>query len=798
VARSEESATPVVEGAADAFTAEQRQTIDGTAEKHEFQAEVGRLMDILIKYLYSNKEVFLRELISNGSDALDKLRFLALTDPAQIGTGDMAKLEIRISGDKKKRLLTIRDTGVGMTKEELIKNLGTIAKSGTTQFVDAMTEGAAAGKDPLSLIGQFGVGFYSVYLVADFVTVASKSNAADTQYIWESSASGTFTVAADPRGNTLGRGTEITLRLKEDATEFSEYATLQRIATKYSEFINFPIYVEEVRETTKAVPDEEAEAAEAAEKPTEEKKEGEEDVEVKEEDEKQDEEEKKPKTKNVTEIEREWHLVNEQKPIWTRSPKDVSQEEYNAFYKALTKDHEDPLTHIHFTAEGDVSFRALLYVPKKAAADMYDKYYGKTSNIKLYVRRVLIAEEFEELMPRYLSFVRGVVDSDDLPVNVNRESLQKSKLLQVIGKKLVTKVFAMMNQMAEKEIAAASPSEEDKPTSADEQEKAKVDATMYETFYKQFGKSVRLGLIEDQKNAKKLQKLLRYPSSKFPTKSISLQSYVDRMKKNQDVIYYVSGESQTAVEQSPFLERLTKRGFEVLFLTEPLDEYAIQQVTEYDSRKLQSITKEGLQIGKTSDKAKQRLEDQQEEFKPLCEYLQGLYGTSKVEKVIVSTRVSESPAVLVTAQFGWTANMERIMKAQALGEQNKNSFMVAKRTLEINARHPIVQEMKKRAQADSSDSRLKDLASLLYDAAALQSGFAVDDHKSFGERVYRVIAGGLDLPADAKPSDEEEEDEEEEPAAEAESESEEAADVPETEAAAPAPAPAPTPSHDEL
>ena len=750
-------------------------------------------MDILIKYLYSNKEVFLRELISNGSDALDKLRFLALTDATQYGTGDEAKLEIRISGDKKKRLLTIRDTGVGMTKEELIKNLGTIAKSGTTQFVDAMTEGAAAGKDPLSLIGQFGVGFYSVYLVADWVTVASKSNASPDQYIWESTASGTFTIAADPRGNTLGRGTEITLRLKEDALDFAEYATLKRVASKYSEFINFPIYVEETREETKEVPVEEeeakpaADAAADADKPAAEKKEGEDDVEVKEEDEKQEEETKK--TKKVTETVREWHQVNEQKPIWTRSPKDVTAEEYNAFYKSLTKDHEDPLTHIHFTAEGDVSFRALLYIPKKAAADLYDKYYGKSSNVKLYVRRVLIAEEFEELMPRYLSFVRGVVDSDDLPVNVNRESLQKSKLLQVIGKKLVTKVFAMMNAMAEKEIeAAAAAAGEEKPEGHEQ----------YAAFYKQFGKSVRLGLIEDQKNSKKLQKLLRYTTSRSPAEPISLQAYVDRMKKGQDVIYYVSGESQTAVQNSPFLEKLTKRGYEVLFLTEPLDEYAIAQVTEFDSKKLQSITKEGLQIGKTSDKSKQRLEDQQEAFKPLCDYLQGVYGSSKVEKVIVSSRVSTSPAVLVTGQFGWTANMERIMKAQAMGENQKNQFMISKRTLEINARHPIIVEMKARAVADVADAKLKDLASLLYDAAALNSGFAVDDTKDFGSRVYRVIAGGLGVDADAAIEEEEEEEEkEEETPQEDEEEQADAQDEKPAEPAAAAAAPS-TPSHDEL
>jgi len=771
--RAEEPSDEVEEVAADSFTAEQRETISKSEQKYEFQAEVGRLMDILIKYLYSNKEVFLRELISNGSDALDKLRFLALTDASQIGGND--KLEIRITADKEKRLLIIRDTGVGMTREELIKNLGTVAKSGTTQFVDAMASGAAAGQDPLSLIGQFGVGFYSVYLVADWVTVASKSNAADKQFLWESAAQGTFTIAEDPRGATLGRGTEIVLRLKEDAKEFADYATLKRIVTKYSEFINFPIYIEEIKEVEKDVPVEEEEtAAEEKKEGEEEKKEGEEeekkdDVEVTEE---KSEEEKKPKTKKVKEIQRDWHQVNEQKPIWTRNPKDVTEEEYNNFYKSMTKDTEEPLTHIHFVAEGDVSFRALLYIPKKAPANMYDNYYSKSTAIKLFVRRVLIAEEFDELMPRYLSFVRGVVESDDLPLNVNRETLQKSKLLQVIGKKLVQKALSMINQMVEADAEATDGAEKE-----------------YETFWGQFGKSIRLGLIEDHsKNGKKLSKLLRFPSSKSET-PIALQTYVDRMKKSQDVIYYIAGESISVVKSSPFLEKLTKRGYEVLFMVDPLDEHAIQQVTEFDGKKMQSITKEGVSLGKNSDKSKQKLDDAVETLKPLCEYLQKLYGSQKVEKVIVSDRAVSSPAILSTAQYGWSANMERIMKAQALNDAGKSSHMLAKRTLELNYRHPIVQELHARVAADAEDASVKDLARLLYDAAALNSGFAVDDSKDFGDRVYRVIASGLSLKPDATVSEDAEDvEEEEEPAEEEEAAPEEAEEVAE----------AATPKHDEL
>jgi len=751
------------EVAADSFTEEQREAISKSEEKFEFQAEVGRLMDILIKYLYSNKEVFLRELISNGSDALDKLRFLSLTDASQIGEND--KLEIRISADKEKRLLIIRDTGVGMTREELIKNLGTVAKSGTTQFVDAMSSGAASGQDPLSLIGQFGVGFYSVYLVADWVTVASKSNAAAKQFVWESAAQGTFTIAEDPRGNSLGRGTEIVLRLKEDAKEFADFATLKRIVTKYSEFINFPIYIEEVKTVEKEVPVEEEEKAEEKKEGDEEKKEGD-DVEVKEE----KTEEEKPKTQKVKEEVREWIQVNEQKPIWTRNPKDVKEEEYNAFYKAMTKDTEDPLTHIHFVAEGDVSFRALLFIPKKAPANLYDNYYSKSASMKLFVRRVLIAEEFDDLMPRYLSFVKGVVESDDLPLNVNRETLQKNKLLQVIGKKLVQKTLFMINQMVEDDAEITDSAAE----------------KSYETFWSQFGKSIRLGLIEDHsKNGKKLSKLLRFPSANHAT-PVALAKYVEEMKKGQDVIYYIAGECTAVVKTSPFLEKLTKKGMDVLFMVDPLDEHAIQQVTEFDGKKLQSITKEGVSLGKSSDKAKQQLDSAQDSFKPLCEFLQNLYGSAKVEKVTVSDRAVSAPAILATAQYGWSANMERIMRAQALNDASKSSHMLAKRTLELNYRHPIVKELKARVEADVDDDKIKDLARLLYDAAALNSGFAVDDSKDFGDRVYRVIASGLNLPADAKVEEDAEEEEEAEPEEEEEAVAEEAEEV------------ADKPAHDEL
>ena len=725
---------------ADTFTETEREAINQSAEKYEFQAEVGRLMDILIKYLYSNKEIFLRELISNGSDALDKIRFLALTDPDQLASGDKLQLEIR--GNKDKKTLSIRDYGVGMTKEELIRNLGTVAKSGTTQFVEKMTAGA--GQDSMSLIGQFGVGFYSVYLVADTVTVVSKSNNSTKQFIWESSAHGTFTVSEDPRGNTLGRGSEITLQLKADASEFAEYSTLKRIATKYSEFINFPIYLEQSKHADDEVPiDPEEVAAAEAKKAEAAAKAGEEGVSV------EDElkEEDKPRVKRVPKTVYELQLINENKPIWSRNPKEVTDAEYIAFYKALTKDVEEPLSWVHFSAEGDVAFKALLYIPKKPASDLYDKYYGKSSSIKLYVRRVLIAEEFEDFMPRYLNFIRGVVDSDDLPLNVNRETLQKNKLLQVIGKKLVNKVFNQINQLNEK------PENEE----IDEND-VQGDSEKFSAFLKAFGRSIRLGLLEDQRNSKKLQALLRFPTSVSNPRTISLQTYVDRMKPKQEAIYYIAGESLAAIQASPFLEKLKRRKLEVLLLAEPLDEYAIQQLSDFEGKKLQSITKEGLSFGKDDEKIKARLERLNEEFKDLCKYLEVVYGSSKVEKVVVSARLHDTPAILVTSQYGWSANMERIMKAQALGDNSRQNAMIAKRTLEINPRHPIIEELKHRvASRGDNESQLKDLANLLYDAAAMNSGFTVDDAKIFGDRIHRVIANSLNVGGVSIKDEEEEE-----------------------------------------
>jgi heat shock protein beta len=426
------------------FSEAERKVLEDSGTKQEFQAEVGRLMDIIINSLYSKKEIFLRELISNASDALDKIRFLSLTDPKVLGDGDAAKLEIRIQSDKKAGTISISDTGIGMTKDDLINNLGTIAKSGTSSFLEKMSK-----EGDMNLIGQFGVGFYSVYLVADSVTVTTKNND-DDQMVWISSADASFTVSKDPRGSTLGRGTSITMKVKEDATEFLEEDQLRSLIKRYSEFINFPIYLEVTKEEEIEVPDEEAQkeadAAKAKKEEAEEAKKAEDDVDVSDVDEEDEEgkDDDKPKTKKIKQTRKEWELINDTKAIWVRSPSDVADEEYDNFFKSLTKEFDSPLEKIHFTAEGEIQFRSILFVPRKAPSDLYDKLQTKQNNLRLYVRRVFISDEFDDLMPRYLSFIRGVVDSEDLPLNVSREMLQQSRVLKVIKKKLVSKALDMI------------------------------------------------------------------------------------------------------------------------------------------------------------------------------------------------------------------------------------------------------------------------------------------------------------------------------------------------------------------
>lgn len=668
---------------------------------YQFQAEISQLLSLIINTFYSDKEIFLRELISNSSDALDKQRYQEL----QHGEQNTLEHSIKVVPLPESKLLVIEDTGVGMTKDHLIQNLGTIARSGTKAFMEAVS----SGNQDISLIGQFGVGFYSAFLVADQVDVYSKNNN-NTEHVWTSTAGGSFTVTEVPESErTLTRGTKIVLHLKEDQLEYLEESRLRDIISRHSQFINYPIYlmVEKERQVSKTRGENEDD--EETDEPT-----------VEEVDPEQEEKENQDEEETETEKYRELEHLNKTLPIWTRRKEDVSEREYIDFYKTFANDWEEPIAFRHFTIEGNITMRGILFIPSRPPFDFFGGVEKKKRNIKLYVKRVFITDNCEEFVPDYLEFIKGIIDCEDLPLNISREMLQKSKIFTTIRKNFIKQALTLIEGLVD-------------------------DKEKYHKFYTNFSKNIKLGMYENQENQVKLSKFLRFYSNKSAEDMISLDQYIERMVDEQKTIYYLTGESHQELVNSKKLEIFNNKGIEVLFMTEPIDEYVLQQFRNYRDYEMADITREGLELPETENE-KERRETEQRSFEVFCQGIKDFLG-DKVEKVILSNKLVSVPACVSASKFGWTANMERIMRSQALRDNTMMNYMSAKKNFEINPRHPIIKDLYGHFSVQNGEFSQENMSmlSLLYNVSLLNSGYPVENLQDFSDKLFQIIGMGMGL-----------------------------------------------------
>ena len=627
----------------------------------KFKTEVRQLLDLVIHSLYTKKEIFLRELISNASDAIDRAKFEALTDKdIEVSDDDW---KIRIEPDKDARTLTISDNGIGMTTEEIERNIGTIANSGTSAFLKELQDAKQTAN--AEFIGQFGVGFYSAFMVADKVTVRSRRAGSDQPAVqWESDGEGKYTVSDCEKDS---HGTDVIVHLREDMLSYLEEWEIRRIVKEYSDYISFPITMDVVRK-------------------------------------KEAENEGDPETETVEEV-----VLNSMKSIWKQPKDEISDEEYKEFYKHISHDYSDPLEKIHFNAEGVTEFNALLYIPSQAPFDMFMRESHR--GIHLYVKNVFIMDDCRELIPEYLRFIRGVVDSSDLPLNVSRETLQDEAVIHRIRKSIVGRVLKTLKDMQENNVEE------------------------YRKFYVQFGPVLKEGLHADFANREKLQELLLYYSTETEDgKPTSLRDYVDRMPSEQKEIYYISGESRDKVAKSPHLEAFKKRGYEVLFLTDAIDEWVVNSITEYDGKQLKAVDRGDLDLGDPEGKEEREKdrENASKEFKKLIKHIEKKLGDD-LKEVRISDRLTDSPCCLVADEHGMNAHMERIMRAmnQELPEN--------KRILEINPDHDLIERMNDMVKAGSNTEQVDDYVDLLYNQALLTEGSAPKDPARFAKLVSRLM-----------------------------------------------------------